>query len=368
MGRSAENPLVLASFSLLMSAAPALGGEVTSKTIIEDTESKPTIKVKSTDGKSYQTVESASLQFKVHVGATCNWVSTDREVKVTIGQTTDNLDGFWDGVPKGFGAVKSYAIATPYMNPNIIPGPVEACNIRLQELVQQGQPAWKVLHDGFTLVKSGAYEAKLTVTCGAVDKDKETTSAPLHVELHCLPSNLAKAPTPTPTPTRTHTPTPAAQRVAPVGGKISSVSLTVDPPDYKGTCPTNVKFHAHIVPAEPIKLGWMIEGDGDYQSPKYTLDITTSTPKNPTTFRTIERPSTTGQLTSGGPAKLPLVQGWAQLRVWDTEKPGTGSLRSARMPFTVDCNPVSPAVGGSIVIPPTPPPKGLAAQPTPRRP
>lgn len=364
MDRSAENGLVLASFSLLMSAAPALAGEVV-RLVIREKESTPTINVKSTDGLSYQSVESGLLTFKVGVDAECNWASTDRDLKITIGQTTETWRDFWSGIDRGSGGSRRYTMTTPYMPPNIGQTPVQACNVRLQERVAQGAASWEVLRDGFSIVKAGAYLGKATLTCGSVIQDTETDSTPLRVVINCLPSPLAKAPTPTPTPTATPRP---AHRVEAVGGKISSVSLTVDPPDYKGTCPTNVKFHAHIVPAEPIKLGWMIEGDGDYQSPKYTLDITTSTPKNPSTFRTIERPSTTGQLTSGGPAKLPLVQGWAQLRVWDTEKPGTGSLRSARMPFRVDCNPVSPAVSGSLVIVPTPTPKGLSAQPTPKRP
>ncbi len=365
MRRSPENSLVLASVPLLVCAAAALAGKVESLSFKEEADSKPTIDVKSVDGLSYQSVESGPLDFKVHVWGGCNYASAERNLKITIGQTTQNLNDFWYGIKKGYGTNRGYTITTPYASPNIGQSPVQACNLLVQELVAQGTPAWRVLQQGTTITKEGAYLAKATLTCGSVVQDSETKSAPLRVVIRCLPSPLAKGPTPTPTPTVTPKP---AHRVEAVGGKVSSVSLTVDPTNYKGTCPTNVKFHAHIVPAEPIKLGWMIEGDGNYRSPEYALDITTGTPKNPSTFRTIERPSTMGQLTIGGPAKLPLIQGWAQLRVWDTEKPGTGSLRSAKVSFIVDCNPPSPAVGGSLVIAPTPTPKGLSAQPSPRQP
>jgi hypothetical protein len=366
MASSAKRLLGIASTSLLLAATPTLAGEVKIKSITESGDIKATIKVKSADGKSYHTVDSGPLQFGFQVCAGCSWATTNnnREVKVTIGSTTEDLDLF-EGVGKGFSDCKNYTIATPYMSPNITPSPVAACNARLQELVAQGKPSWKVMQDGFEIVKGGAYQAKLTVKCGGgAAQDTETASTPLTVRIQCMPSSLAKPPTHTPTRTATNTPTPAAQRTEPLGGKISSVSLKVEPTNYKGKCPTNIKFQAHIVPAAPINLKWRIEGDNGYQSPDYALNITTSTPKNPSTFRTIQRPSTMGQLTTGGPTKLPLIHGWAQLRVWAQGEPGF--LRSAKVPFTVDCNPPSPAVGGSVVAVPTKTPKGFSAGPTPR--
>jgi hypothetical protein len=42
-------------------------------------------------------------------------------------------------------------------------------------------------------------------------------------------------------------------------------------------------------------------------------------------------------------------------------------MLSPKIPFTVDCNPPSPAVAGSVVAVPTKTPKGFSAGPTPRR-
>ena len=379
MNSSPRRSLLAALGLVLLTAPPVSAGEVKKKEIygVGEPTARPTIRVKSLDGKSYQTVESEPLEFKVSVIAGCNWVSTKRDLKITIGQTTKNPDFFGD-VPKGFEGAKYYTIETPHMNPKIGHSPVAACNLRLQELVAEGKPSWRVLQEGFLIDREGAYEAKLAVTCGGTIQDTETTSTNLGVKIHCLPSSLAEEPQripPPPAPPRRNTPIAQAQyippppeRERPLDGKISSVALQAERPTYKGECPTSVKFRAHIVPAAPVNLGWMIEGDNGYESPEHSLRITTATPKRPSWGRTIERPSVGGGLTAEGAGKLPLIQGWAQLRVWDLDAPGGGSVRSEKVSFQVDCNPPGPAVGASLVLPQPAKPGGRIAVPTPTPP
>ena len=131
-------------------------------------------------------------------------------------------------------------------------------------------------------------------------------------------------------PSRTNPPSP-----------ITTIMVTVTPPEQKGKCPASVLMQARLELREPTAVRWWVTGENGYESPKSVRSFT----KPEATLiwrRHIDPKPTTGGVTQkpGGKPNAPIHRGFFQLHFETASDEGRAIPlgRSDRVPFTVDCN------------------------------
>jgi hypothetical protein len=129
------------------------------------------------------------------------------------------------------------------------------------------------------------------------------------------------------------------QRTAVPDPPIESVSVSVDPVRQQG-CPVDVTFRGRITAPQQseysiFKTKYRFLGENNFRSDWIPVSVARGETKTVIWRRFIEAPETTGSFkTPGGRAKIPLYRGWMAIEVMLP----TGSKRSERNDFTVDCN------------------------------
>jgi hypothetical protein len=214
----------------------------------------PVISVLSNDGESYHFAQSGQLSFGLGVWSQCSINSADSEVKVSIGAFSQVLaSGMWASHDAGLTDGKIIQLKTPYLPMAMPQTPVEACNQRLLTLENGGIPRWQALQEGFSILVSNAYTAKLNVSCGKLIIDKEERTAALNGWIRCMPSALAQAPPEPPAP-----PEPASTDIQVAFG-VSGAAVMLPQAIKTAACPTQLLAQAQITTTGPgvVKYRWV---------------------------------------------------------------------------------------------------------------
>ena len=224
-------------------------------------------------------------------------------------------------------------LSVPFLPPPV--SPVTNCNLELRRRVSQGESQTELLRKGFDVEVPLAYKAYLNVTCkklraaGFHEDPLYTAETWLPLTVRCLPSDY-KPPRARVEPQRTAVPDPP----------IESVSVAADP--IPRQCPVNVTFRGKIsTPANSdysvFNTKYRFIGENNFKSDWIPVSVGRGETKTVIWRRYIQTPQTdrTGDFkTPGGRVKIPLYRGWMMVEVMLP----TGSKRSERTDFIVDCN------------------------------
>lgn len=191
----------------------------------------------------------------------------------------------------------------------------------------------ELLRKGFEVNVNGAYRAYLDVTChkqkvGFYEDPNYIAETRLPLTIRCMPSDY-KPPRTRVEPQRTAVPDPP----------VESLSVVMDP-IRRQVCPVDVTFRGRITTPgsseySVFKTKYRFLGENNFKSNWISVSIARGETKTVIWRRFIAAPETTGSFkTPGGRAKIPLYRGWMTLEVMLP----TGTKRSERTDFTVDCN------------------------------
>jgi hypothetical protein len=219
----------------------------------------------------------------------------------------------------------------PFLQPET--SPATSCNQELERRVSMGESKTDLLRKGFEVNVTGAYRAYLDVTChkqrvGFYEDPNYVAETRLPLIIRCMPSDY-KPPRARVEPQRTAVPDPP----------IESVSVSVDPMRQQG-CPVDVTFRGRITARQQseysvFKTKYRFVGENNFSSDWIPVSIARGETKTVIWRRFIEAPETTGSFkTPGSRTKIPLYRGWMAVEVMLP----TGTKRSERTDFTVDCN------------------------------
>lgn len=228
--------------------------------------------------------------------------------------------------------------------------PTNHCNQHAKSLsLEQNKSLEKIIQKGFVMHIPNVLEAKGTAFCTAAGLGKGDvagdTTGGLGIFVECVANPKARAPRGS---ASTSTGKPKPKDPGPTKQIFKTAKLAAETPSYVGKCPIGMKFKGSISATGKGKVEYQIIGDGDYKSPRKTMDFGKAGSKNFQWTRMVRQADPGSTLAMPGQKSDPnLIKGWMQLKVIYKIKNDIASAKqtwkSKRKHFSVKCGAEVPA-------------------------